>query len=55
MNVPLRVMLTAEHAHLVAEAAALEGEEKSAWARAVLLRAAKDRIAKTSARKAGRE
>lgn len=47
----LRVPLNeAQHA-LIEEAVQLEGEEKAAWARVVLLKAARARVAKTAAEK----
>jgi hypothetical protein len=42
----LRVPLNAEQRTRIEEAARLEGEDKAGWARAVLLTAAKRRIAK---------
>lgn len=50
----LHVPLTdAQHA-LIARAVELDGEDKAAWARAVLLDTAKRRIAKEEAGKKGR-
>jgi hypothetical protein len=50
MNVPLRIMLTAEQSQLIREAAAEHGVDVSAWARPILLDAAKNRakVAKKS-------
>lgn len=44
MNVPVRIMVTAEQKALLDEATALEGGELSAWARPVLLDAARKRV-----------
>ena len=49
----LRVPLTAAQLAVIDEAVSLEGEGKAGWARAVLLAAAKKRIEKAKARKAG--
>jgi uncharacterized protein (DUF1778 family) len=40
MNVPFRVMLTAEQRELIGHAASAMGQEASTWARSVLLLAA---------------
>jgi hypothetical protein len=50
MNVPLRIMVTAEQKQLIDEALELERSEFAAWARAVLLRAAERRVAQAKAR-----
>jgi hypothetical protein len=46
MNVAVRIMVTADQKKLLDEATAIEGGELSAWARPLLLDAAKKRIAK---------
>ena len=46
MNKPLRIMLTAEQDDLIRQAADLEGLDKTAWARPILLQAARERTAK---------
>jgi uncharacterized protein (DUF1778 family) len=55
MNVPVRIMVTAEQKQLLDAAVALENEELSGWGRAILLRAAKDRLARARVRKAEQE
>jgi hypothetical protein len=48
MDVPLRIMLTAEQNRLIREAAGEQGIDVSAWARPILLRAAtKGRLARS--------
>ena len=42
----LRIMLTAEQDELIRKAATLEGIEITAWARPMLVEAARERIAK---------
>jgi len=44
MNVPLRIMLTAEQKSLIEEAAKLDQADMTAWSRPILIRAAHDRI-----------
>lgn len=51
MNVPLRIMLTAEQKALLDEAASVAQSELSAWARPLLLQAAQDQLAKKSQKK----
>jgi hypothetical protein len=46
MNVPVRIMVTAEQKRLLDEATVIEGGELSSWARPLLLEAAKRKIAK---------
>ena len=47
MNQPLRIMLTADQKRLIEDAAALDQPEGvAAWARAVLLDAAKQKLVK---------
>jgi hypothetical protein len=46
MNIQLRIMVTAEQKRLIDEAVALEDGEFAAWARPVLLEAAKRKITK---------
>ena len=41
MDVPLRIMLTATQKALIEEAARMSGDDVAAWARPILLRAAK--------------
>jgi hypothetical protein len=45
MNVALRIMLTAEQKALIEEAARQDHLDMTAWARPILLRAAKERLA----------
>ena len=45
MNVPLRILLTAEQKRLIEEAANLDQVDMSEWARRLLLKAASQRIA----------
>jgi uncharacterized protein (DUF1778 family) len=45
MDVPLRIMLTADMDKLIRRAAESHGADISAWARPILLEAARDRIA----------
>lgn len=40
MNVPLRIMLTAQQQELIRQAAEREGLDMTGWARPILLRAA---------------
>jgi len=54
MTIPLRVMLTADQKKAIDQAAALEGQEVSAWVRPVLLEAARRRIAKSGKDKPAR-
>ena len=53
MDTDLRIPMTSEQKQIVSQATADEPEGMAAWARAILLRAAKDRLAK--AKKAGHE
>jgi uncharacterized protein (DUF1778 family) len=46
MNHPLRIMLTADQNDLIRKAAELDGSDMTAWARPLLLKAARERIAK---------
>ncbi len=55
MDTDLRIPMTTEQKQLLDEATADEPEGKAAWARAILLRAARDRLAKANAKKAGHE
>jgi uncharacterized protein (DUF1778 family) len=57
MNIPLRLMLTADQKELIDRAARLEKLEISAWARPLLLQAAQEVIAKAEMRdpKRGRQ
>jgi hypothetical protein len=54
MDTDLRIPLTSEQKTLIDEATADEPEGKAAWARAILIRAAHDRLAKAKLRKAER-
>ena len=51
MNVPFRIMLTAEQKQVIDEAARLDGFDTSSWARPILLDAARSVIAKAEAGK----
>ena len=53
MDTDVRIPMTSEQKALVSEATADEPEGMAAWARAILLRAARDRLAKASIKKAG--
>jgi hypothetical protein len=53
MDTDLRIPLTSEQKKLLDEATADEPEGKAAWARAILLRAARDRLRGT--KRAGHE
>jgi hypothetical protein len=44
MTIPLRIMLTADQKNLIGEAARLEGVDMTAWARPILLQAARQRV-----------
>lgn len=48
MNVPLRIMLTAEQKELIVKAADGIGVDMAAWARPILLEAAKKSVATTT-------
>jgi hypothetical protein len=52
MNVPLRIMLTAEQKAMIEEAARLDQSEIAAWARPLLLQAAQQRLAKEKRKQA---
>lgn len=52
MNVPLRIMLTAEQKAMIEEAARLDQSEVAAWARPLLLQAAQQRLAKEKRKQA---
>jgi uncharacterized protein (DUF1778 family) len=54
MNVPLRIMLTAEQKALIQRAADIDQSEMTAWARPILLEAARRKIAKAAATEKGR-
>jgi hypothetical protein len=51
----LRIPVTSEQKALIVEAAAGEPEGMAAWARTVLLRAARDRIARAKVKKPEQE
>ena len=53
MDTDLRIPLTSEQKKLIDEATRDEPEGKAAWARAILLAAAKKRIEKANASKSG--
>jgi uncharacterized protein (DUF1778 family) len=46
MNVPLRIMLTADQKRLIEQAAKSEGTEMTAWARPILVREAQQRLSR---------
>ena len=48
MDVPLKIMLTAEQSELIREAA---GGELSAWARAILLQAAREKVEQNASKR----
>ena len=50
MNIPLRIMLTAEQKAIIEQAAAADGLDMTAWARPLLLQAAQERVAKSGGR-----
>jgi len=52
MDTDLRIPMTTEQKQVVVQATADEPEGMAAWARAILLRAARDRLAKAAAKKA---
>jgi hypothetical protein len=54
MNTDLRIPLTAEQKSLLDEATADEPEGKAAWARTLLLGAARRKVAKSKGDKRGR-
>jgi uncharacterized protein (DUF1778 family) len=47
MNIPLRIMLTAEQKALIEEAAQMDQVDMTAWARPILLQAARKRLDKS--------
>jgi hypothetical protein len=51
MDVPLRIMLTAEQSQLIREVAKEQGIDVSAWARPILLEAARDGTERGKGRK----
>jgi hypothetical protein len=55
MDTDLRIPLTSEQKGLIDQATEDEPEGKAAWARAILLTAAKKKIARDSGRKDGRD
>lgn len=50
LNVPLRIMLTAEQRQLIQKAADLDYMDVSGWARSLLLQAAKERCQRDTRR-----
>lgn len=44
MNIPLRIMLTADQKRVIEEAAKLDGLDMTAWARPILIRLAQQKI-----------
>jgi hypothetical protein len=50
LNVPLRIMLTADQKDLIAEAAKLDGVDVAVWVRPLILEAARRRIEKSIAK-----
>ncbi len=55
MDTSLRIPVTSEQKALIVKATSDEPEGMAAWARAILLRAAQDRLAKAKAKKADQE
>jgi hypothetical protein len=55
MDTDLRIPLTSEQKALIVEATKDEPEGMAAWARAVLLRAARDRVAKARVSEEGQQ
>jgi hypothetical protein len=55
MDTDLRIPMTSEQKALIDKATAEEPEGKAAWARALLLRAARERVARAKVKKAGQE
>jgi uncharacterized protein (DUF1778 family) len=51
MDVPLRIMLTAEQSQLIREAAGGQGIDVSAWARPILLEAARQALGAVGGKK----
>lgn len=49
MNVPLRIMLTSDQKDMIARAAESEGLEVSAWARNLMIQAARSSLGEKSA------
>ena len=54
LNVPLRIMLTADQKDLIADAAKMDGVDVAVWVRPIILDAAKRRIAKDAEPRAKR-
>lgn len=50
-NIPLRVMLTADQRALIEEAAKAEGMDMTAWARPILVAAARAKLAEAGPKK----
>lgn len=50
MDVPLRIMLTADQRQAVEQAAVASGQEMSAWARGIILKEAGKALVKMGAR-----
>jgi uncharacterized protein (DUF1778 family) len=46
-NIPLRIMLTADQRELIEQAATSEGMDMTAWARPILIQAARQRVEAT--------
>ncbi len=55
MDTSLRIPVTSEQKALIGKATSDAPEGMAAWARAILLRAAQDRLAKAKAKKADQE
>jgi len=53
MNIPLRIMLTAEQRDLIEEAAKSVGADMTAWARPILIREAKRSASKSNGERNG--
>ena len=54
MNIPLRIMLTADQRELIERAATADGLDMTAWARPILLQAARARVGPVPDKKKGR-
>jgi uncharacterized protein (DUF1778 family) len=50
MAFPLRIMLTADQKELISQAAEADGMDMTAWARPILLQAARERIGRPMAK-----
>lgn len=50
-NIPLRIMLTADQRELIERAAITDGMDMTAWARPILIQAARERVEGTPGQK----